>query len=105
MTLDLYNIKYDREIIKNNIYALKLIDILKTQDIDAEFIVKYILNKKYQLHLDDIITVDMVLQIRTDINRNKLMCLINAYDSDDDSVDDFDTVMFTHISNSLNKHN
>ena len=29
--LDLYNNKYDRVTLKQNIYAVKLIDILKTQ--------------------------------------------------------------------------
>ena len=33
--LDLYNNKYDRKTLKDNIYALKLIDILKTQTLDV----------------------------------------------------------------------
>jgi len=40
--LDLYNNKYDRKTLKDNIYAVKLIDILKTQTIDVTFAVRYI---------------------------------------------------------------
>ena len=40
--IDLYNNKYDRETLKQNIYAVKLIDILKTQTIDVSFVVRYI---------------------------------------------------------------
>ena len=47
--LDLYNNKYDRQTLKENIYALNFIDILKTQTIDVTFAVRYILNPKYQL--------------------------------------------------------
>ena len=47
--IDLYNNKYDRETLKQNIYAVKLIDILKTQTIDVSFVVRYILNENYQL--------------------------------------------------------
>ena len=46
--LDLYNIKYDRNTLKENIYDLKLIDILKTQKLDLSFIVRYILSDLYQ---------------------------------------------------------
>jgi hypothetical protein len=51
--LDLYNNKYDRQTLKDNIYAVKLLDILKTQVIDVTFAVRYILNTKYQLDDDD----------------------------------------------------
>ena len=47
--LDLYNNKYDRNTLKEYIYAVKLIDILKTQIIDATFAVRYILISKYKL--------------------------------------------------------
>ena len=46
-TIDLYKNKYDRETLKKYIYAVKLIDILKTQTLDVSFVVKYILNSKY----------------------------------------------------------
>ena len=44
--LDLYHNKYDRKTLKDNIYSIKLIDIIKTQKIDVKFAVRYILNKK-----------------------------------------------------------
>ena len=91
--LDLYNNKYDRQTLKDNIYAVKLIDILKTQDIDVTFVVRYILNSKYQLDdKEEPITPNMVLKYHSHISRIDLFNEILRYDSDDDSVDDFETV-------------
>ena len=91
--LDLYNNKYDRQTLKDNIYAVKLIDILKTQDIDVTFVVRYILNSKYQLDdKEEPITPNMVLKYQAHISRIDLFNEILRYDSDDDSVDDFETV-------------
>jgi hypothetical protein len=47
--LDLKNNKYDLTILKENIYALSLIEILETQHLTSDFVLKYILNPKYQL--------------------------------------------------------
>ena len=59
--LDLYNNQYDYETLKTNIYAVSLIDILKTQKLTADFCVKYILNTDFQLSDEDqTITIDMV---------------------------------------------
>ena len=91
--LDLYNKKYDRKTLKDNIYAVKLIDILKTQIIDVTFAVRYILNKKYQINDDDIgITAPVVLKYQHHISYNELQNGLNDYESDDDSIDDFETV-------------
>ena len=43
--IDLYNNKYDRQTLKDHIYAVKLLDILKTQTIHVTFAVRDILNK------------------------------------------------------------
>jgi hypothetical protein len=90
--LDLYNKKYDRKILKKNIYALKLIYILKTQTIDVTFAVRYILNKKYQLNDDDNLTAPDVLKYQPHITYEDLQNALSEYESDDDSVDDFETV-------------
>jgi hypothetical protein len=91
--IDLYNNKYDRETLKQNIYAVKLIDILKTQTIDHSFAVRYILNESYQLHKDDaMITVKDVLFYQPHISKSSLLFELFTYSSDDDSVDDFETV-------------
>jgi hypothetical protein len=89
---DLYNNKYDRKTLKENIYALKLIDILKTQTIDVTFAARYILNKKYQIHDDDNLTAPDVLKYQTHITYEQLQKSVLDYDSDDDSVDDFETI-------------
>jgi len=47
--LDLHNNKYSIKILKENIYALGLINILNTQKIDESFAVNYILNEDFQL--------------------------------------------------------
>lgn len=90
--LDLYNKKYSREELKNNIYSVKLIDILKTQTIDSSFAVKYLLNKKYQLHNDDVIKPEMILQYQKHITNFQLKNEILNYNSDDDSIDDFESI-------------
>jgi len=91
--LDLYNNQYDRQTLKDNIYAVNLIDILKTQKIDVTFAVRYILNHKYQLNnLDNNITASIVLKYQKHITHNELQKALYEYDPDDDSIDDFETV-------------
>jgi len=90
--LDLYNNKYDRKTLKEHIYELKLSDILKTQTLDITFIVRYILSDLYQLDDEDrSIDVDMVIKYQPHIQREELMELLMNYDSDEDSVEDFET--------------
>jgi len=91
--LDLYNKRYDRETLKKYIYSVKLIDILKSQKLDVSFIVRYILNPKYQINeIDEYINIDTVLIYQTHIDENKLSEELLNYTSDDDSVEDFETV-------------
>ena len=90
--LDLYNNKYDRKTLKENIYSLKLIDILKTQILDTTFIVRYILSDLYQLTPEDKnIGIELVLKCQPHIQREELIPALEDYNSDDDSVDDFET--------------
>lgn len=89
---DLYNNIYDRKTLKENIYNVKLIDILKTQTLDISFIVRYILSDLYQLTEEDkTINIDMVIKYQTHIQREKLIEALHNYDSDEDSVEDFQT--------------
>jgi len=90
--IDLYLKKYSRQTLKANIYTVKLLDILKTQIIDATFAARYILNEKYQLHKDDKnITFDIVLKYQPHIRKDDLYNQIINYESDDDSIEDFET--------------
>lgn len=90
--LDLYNNKYDRETLKQNIYAVKLIDILKTQILDVSFIVRYILSDLYQLTDEDkSINIDLVLKLQPHIQRENLKSALDDYNSDEDSIEDFQT--------------
>jgi hypothetical protein len=91
--LDLYNNKYDRQTLKDNIYAVKLRDIVITQILDVTFIARYILNTKYQLTKEDeALNINFVLQHQPHINKKHLIDTIFLYNSDDDSIDDFETV-------------
>jgi hypothetical protein len=90
--LDLYNKQYDRKTLKEHIYEVKLIDIIKTQKIDVTFAVRYILNTKYQLHEDDNIIAPMIIKYQPHITYEELQNALVNYDSDDDSVEDFDSV-------------
>jgi hypothetical protein len=91
--LDLYNKRYTRETLKKYIYSVKLIDILKSQKLDVTFIVRYILNPKYQLtEIDEYINIDTVLMYQTHIDENKLTTEFLNYSPDDDSVEDFESV-------------
>ena len=84
--LDLYNKQYDSKTLKNHIYAINLIDILKTQKIDVDFAVKYLLQSKYQLkHEETMITPKLILHFQPHINEKQLFQKIMEYDSDDDS--------------------
>jgi hypothetical protein len=91
--IDLHNNKYDRQTLKDHIYAVKLLDILKTQTIDVTFAVRYILNKNYQFdEEDEKLTPIDVLFYQPHITKNSLIIEMFKYQRDDDSVDDFETV-------------
>ena len=53
---------------------------------------RYILNQKYQLHEEDNITAPIVLKYQPHITYNELQKALINYDSDNDSVEDFETV-------------
>jgi len=90
--LDLYNRQYNRRTLKANIYAIDFLDLLKTQKIDTSFAVRYILNKKYDLHDKYNITPELIIKFQPHIKMINLRYEILNYDSDYDSVDDFETV-------------
>ena len=91
--MDLAKNKYDRETLKKNIYALNILDILKTQTIDVTFAVRYLLNPNYQLCDDEKnITPKMILHYQPHISKEELLNEMANYDSDDDSIEDFETV-------------
>lgn len=90
--IDLYNNKYDRETLKNNIYAVSLVDIIKTQILDYTFVSRYILNKKYQFSDEDKnIDIPFVLKWQPHMDKDELLDELDKYDSDDDSIIDFQT--------------
>jgi hypothetical protein len=82
--LDLYNKKYDMKTLKKHIHEVKLIDILKTQTIDVEFAVNYILNSKYQLNEDDNIIAPDIIKHQPHISYEDLQKELQKDDSDDE---------------------
>ena len=91
--IDLHEKKYERQILKDNIYAIDFFELLRTQKIDATFAARYLLNKNYDL--DDkykILTPELVVKFQPHIKIELLRYEILNYDSDDDSVTDFETV-------------
>lgn len=85
--LDLQNNQYSQSILKKYIYAVNLIEILKTQKIDAEFAVKYLLQKKYQLtRVEELITPKIVVYYQPHILETELNKQMLEYDSDQDSI-------------------
>ena len=71
---DLYNNQYSYEILKSNIYAVSLLDILKTQKLNADFCVKYILNPDFQLtEIDQKITIEHVKKLQPHISEEEFI--------------------------------
>ena len=95
--LDLHNKQYDMQTLKENIYAVRLWDILKTQILTKEFCVKYILNKNYQMEKEDEkISFKDVLQLQPHIDKKELLVGIINYSPDDDSYEDFESFANRH---------
>ena len=84
--LDLYVNKYDMATLTKNIYAISLIDILKTQTITEDFAFNYILNKKYQLTKEEEdINFTTVFYFQPHLINSNLFvrCLLNEEKKDD----------------------
>jgi hypothetical protein len=91
--LDLKNNQYDMNVLKENIAAHNLWDILKTQVLTKEFCIKYILNKNYQFtEEEEQITFKDVLRLQPHIEKRELLVGIVNYSPDDDSYEDFESV-------------
>ena len=74
--LDLNKNKYSMDVLKENIYDICLLTLLKTQKIDEEFAVNYILNSRFQLTKEEEgITVSYVLENQPHMEKSKLLSL------------------------------
>jgi len=95
--IDLHNIQYDLQILKENIFDVSLWDILKTQKLTSDFCVKYILNKNYQLEKkDQTITIHDVIKLQSHISKSDLLVGMANYSPDDDSYEDFESFANRH---------
>jgi len=77
---DLFTNTYGLDVLKNNIYAVSLRNILKTQILTADFCAKYILNPNFQLLPDDeTLTLDDVLRLQPHIlDKDLINSLVNV---------------------------
>ncbi len=90
--MDLFTRQYSLDELKQNIYALKLIDILKTQILTARFVAHYILNPIYQLTKEEEqLTITDVLFFQPHLKSYEIINEQLIYASDADSVEDFET--------------
>lgn len=91
--LNLKENQYDRQTLKNNIYAVDLLELLKTQHIDVTFAVRYLLNKNYDIdNKYNNITPQLVVEYQPHITLKSILYEALQYQSDDDSVEDFESV-------------
>jgi hypothetical protein len=71
--LELQKTQYDMKTLIKHIYELDIIQILKTQKIDAEFTINYVLNKDYQFtEKEEAITMEDVLKLQPHLKREDL---------------------------------
>jgi hypothetical protein len=101
---DLYKNKYDYETLKTNIYAVSLTDILKTQILNADFCIKYILNEDFQfLDEDKLITMNVIKKYQPHIKDVEFLIALETATNKlsrgqrIDSLEDFESYMNRHL--------
>ena len=83
LDLDLDNQQYSMKELKLNIYALCFFKILKTQKIDADLAMNYILNPNYQMTPEEEkITMNYVMKMQPHLKVKDLACSFRKYDPD-----------------------
>ena len=91
--MDLEKNKYSLKALKENIYLLNLVDILRTQKLTARFAVHYILNNIYQLKKEEQeITMADVIKHQPHITITSLINEQILYESGADSLEDFEEI-------------
>lgn len=91
--MDLNKNKYSLKTLKENIYLLNLVDILRTQRLTARFTVHYILNNIYQLKKEEQeITMEDVIKYQPHITITSLINEQMLYESGADSLEDFEEI-------------
>jgi hypothetical protein len=80
INLDLYSSLYTSDILQQNIDALDLLTIIKTQTLSYEFIINFILNEEYQITPEEK-TIDIydVVRNQPHIDIDKLNNLIKLH--------------------------
>ncbi len=101
---DLYKNQYDYDDLKANIYAVSLLDVLKTQKLSVNFCVKYILNKDFQISDEDkLINMEIVKKYQQHLSEMELIETVVKLNNKKmigeriDSVEDFESYMNRHL--------
>jgi len=72
--IDLHNTKYDISFLEKNIYNLNLLDLIKTQKLTINFVLKFVLNKNYQLTKEEEnITIMDILKYKSHLKEKYLL--------------------------------
>lgn len=99
---DLYNKKYDLVTLKEHIFSLSLIDIIKTQYLTSDFCVKYVLNVNFQLTKEEEnITIKDIVEYQPHISYAELVEMTMSRVVRTDSFEDFETYTTRHMSLSI----
>jgi len=90
--IDLYKKQYDEKTLKDHLFSISLIDILKTQKISSDFAFTYLLNKNFQITKEEeLITVNDILFYQPHLKESNLLDLVRIGIRRKDSFGDFQT--------------
>ena len=90
---DLKKNKYTMEELKNNIYCVSLLEILKTQKLTVDFCVNYLLNDDFHLVEEETnISMYLITQYQPHISYIELQKALLDYESDDEYIIDFEII-------------
>ena len=90
--IDLYKNQYDEKTLKDHIFSISLIDILKTQKISSDFAFTYLLNKDFQLTKEEEdLTINDILFYQPHLKESNLLDLVRIGIRRKDSFEDFQT--------------
>ena len=79
--------KYDIEVLEKNIYNLSMRTLLYTQDLTADFCIKYVLNEKYASCVEDtFLSIGDVLNSQKHITRSSIYHAYNKVYCEKDKI-------------------
>lgn len=90
--IDLYKNQYDEKTLKDHLFSISLIDLLKTQKISSDFAFTYLLNKDFQITKEEEdLTVNDILFYQPHLKESNLLDLVRMGIRRKGSFEDFQT--------------